>query len=80
MRLLVNVGNDAPRVLVYIQKAKMRTGTDAHTVQFMIDGDAEYQRRVGDGQTCCYGEGPGSVAEAIEVLERALTHVISPTF
>jgi hypothetical protein len=36
MRLFCNVGKDAPRVLVYIQKRKMRTGTDAHTVQFMI--------------------------------------------
>ena len=37
MRLFCNVGKDAPRVLVYIQKTKMRTGTDAHTVQFMVN-------------------------------------------
>lgn len=80
MRLFCNVGKDAPRVLVYIQKTKMRTGTDAHTVQFMVS------KRIQEGCSiwclllyCCYVPASGEVArahEAIEVLERALTHVI----
>ena len=37
MRLLCRVGKDALSVLVYIQKAKMRRGTDAQTVQFIAN-------------------------------------------
>lgn len=37
MRLLCRVGKDALSVLVYIQKAKMRRGTDAQMVQFIAN-------------------------------------------
>jgi hypothetical protein len=47
------VGNDALRVLVYIQKARIMRGTEAHASQFML---------LNCGKSECYFPGETCVA------------------
>lgn len=80
MRLFCNVGNEAPRVLVYIQKTKIRTGTEAQTVQLIFSNGIQGTRWICRNRNCCLQSqargGSASALEATGVLERALTHVI----
>ena len=55
MRLFCNVGNEAPRVLVYIQKPRKTRGTEAQAIQFIArNWDTTTQMLLGNSEGC-YG-------------------------